>query len=199
MTGKKVSRKLWKEGKIPAVYYHKGEDNLNLELELREVQRLIASEHSIVELVIDGGKKKKQCIVKKVQFDPVKGFPIHVDFQGVKAGEKIRTEVHVKLVGEPIGKKHGGYLEHLIRELEVECLPKDLPDHIEIDISGLDVGHTIHVKDIEVDKVKILDDPEEVICMIEAPKVGAVEEAEEAVEEEEQQPEVIKQKNVEEE
>ncbi|RMG39074.1 MAG: 50S ribosomal protein L25, partial [Methanobacteriota archaeon] len=95
---------------------------------------------------------------------------------------------------------HGGYLEHLIRELQVECLPKDLPDHIEIDISGLDVGHAIHVKDIEVENVKILDDPEEVICLIEAPKVGGVEAEEEEMEAEEaQQPEVIKQKNVEEE
>lgn len=199
ISGKKASRKLWREGKVPAIYYHKGEENLMLEVELRDVQRIIASEHAVVELDIDNGTLKKNCIIKSIQFDPVKGFPAHLDLQGVTAGEKIRTSVHVKLEGTPVGVKQGGYLEHLIREIEVECLPKDLPDHIAIDISGLNLGQAIHVKDIKIENVKILDNPEEVICMVEAPKTAEIEVTEEEGVEEESQPEVIKQKNIEEE
>lgn len=195
--GKKASRKLWREGKLPAVFYHKGEENLYLELDQNEVKKFLNKDHGVIELNIDNGKLKKSCIVKEIQFDPVKGFPSHIDFQGVVAGEKVRAKVHVLLEGTPAGIKMGGFLEHFIRELEVEALPKDLPEHITIDVSHLNIGDSLHVKDIKTDKFKILDNEDEVICTVQLPKVHEAVEA--PAEQEEAEPEVIKQKKVEEE
>ncbi|GAB4180154.1 MAG: 50S ribosomal protein L25 [Calditrichia bacterium] len=200
MKKKNVARKLMREGKVPAVFYHKNDENIFLEIEIREMQKLINTEHSIIQLEIDGGKSKKDCIIKSVQFDPIKGFPIHVDFQGVVKGEKIKTDVHIVLKGTPAGIKQGGYMEHFLRTLHIECLPKDLPDNIEIDVSSLGLGQSVHVKDLQLDNLKILNDPEDIICMVEAQRTAEVEEVEaKELGEESAEPEVIKQKNVEEE
>ncbi|MCK5076389.1 MAG: 50S ribosomal protein L25 [Calditrichia bacterium] len=198
LTGKKVSRKLAKENRIPAVFYHKAEGNLNLEVEANVFQRFFNIERGIIDLVIDGGKEKKQVILKKVQFDPIKDMPIHIDFMGITKGQAIKTNVTIVLVGEAPGLKQGGFMEHSLRSLEIECLPKNLPDHVEVDVSQLNVGESFHVEDLELTDIKILVDTKEVICHIELPKVveEVVVEEEEVVEETE--PEVLKQKETEE-
>ncbi len=197
-TGKKASRKLIRQEKIPAVYY-KGEENIALEVGINVFQKFMNSGHSIITLKIDG-KEEKQAILKKVQFHPVKSMPMHIDFMGITVGERIKTEVSLVMVGEAPGLKLGGFMEHKLRSLEIECLPKDLPENIEVDISSLGLGEAVHVKDLSLENIKVLTDPEELICILEAPKVkGAdIEVGGEMEEEGSEEPEVIKQKDSEE-
>ncbi|MCK5077783.1 MAG: 50S ribosomal protein L25 [Calditrichia bacterium] len=199
LTGKKSSRKLARESKIPAVFYHKAEGNMSLEIDHNVFQKFMNTKHGIIELVIDG-KEKKQAFVKKVQFDPVKDVPMHIDFQGVTAGESIRTDVSVVLIGEAIGLKSGGFMEHSLRSISIECLPKNLPDHIVVDVSQLELGQSLHVSDLNLKDIKLHVDPEELICHVEIPKVQEEEVTEEVDElEESAEPEVLKQKDTEEE
>jgi len=201
LTGKKVSRKLAKDRKIPAVFYHSVEGNLNLEVEFNVLQRFLNKDHGVIELVIDGGKEKKQAVLKKVQYDPIKDLPIHLDFLGITKGQAIKTTVTLTLVGEAPGLKQGGFMDHSMRSLDIECLPKDIPDHIDIDVSAMEVGDSFHVEDLELENIKILEDPKDVICHVELPKLHEEEELEEEELEEEElaEPEVLKQKDTEEE
>jgi large subunit ribosomal protein L25 len=144
--------------------------------------------------------ESKLALMKEFQLDPVRGELLHADFFEVSLKEKVRVPVHITTVGEPIGvKRDKGILQHLFREIEVECLPDKIPSNVEIDISELEIGQSFHVSDIKLeDDVKILTNPEEGIVTIVAHVVeevpAPVEEAEaaEAVAAEGEEPEVIK-------
>ena len=192
LTGKSAAKKFRAQGLVPAEFYYHGEKNFHLLVNRKDFEYVLSHSHSLLSLELEGQKKKYQCIVKDVQFDPVRGDVLHVDFQGVKKGQKITVTVPVILKGTAAGVKTGGILEHLIRELEIECLPNDLPEKLEVDVTNVKVGEAIHVKDLHFKNIKILDDPEETVLLIEAPRLakeGEVEE--EAAEEEIKEPEVI--------
>ena len=143
---------------------------------------------------IEGEKEPKKCVIKEIQRDPVSGKFLHVDFLGVRMGEKITVTVPLVLNGTPAGVKSGGIMEHLIRELEIECFPRHLPEKLEVDVSNLEIGDSIHVSNLKFENMAILDDPDSAVVVIEAPRV-VVEEVEEAVEEEmPTEPEVISEK-----
>ncbi|MCD6300242.1 MAG: 50S ribosomal protein L25, partial [Dehalococcoidales bacterium] len=145
-------------------------------------------EHSIITLNLND-KEKIDVIVKDYQIDPIRKSLIHLDFLEIESGKELRTEIPIKIVGESKGVKKGGILEEFLREIEVECLPKDLPEYIELDISDLDLGDSFHVSDLKVKEgIKILSSPDQVILTIGVPsKVAAA--AETTEEEEEERPE----------
>lgn len=195
-TGKSSARQYRREGYVPGIYYAHGEPAIPVLFEEKMLRHFVGGSHALVDLKIEGEKSPHTCILKEIQQDPVSGKVLHVDFQGVKMGEKIVVTVPVVLTGTPAGVKEGGILEHMIRELEIECFPRDLPETLEVDVSQLKIGDAIHVKDLTFKNIRILDDPEETILVIEAPRVAEEVAAEEELSEfaEPQEPEVIGEK-----
>lgn len=163
---------LRKEGHIPAEFYGRGMENRTLAVPRKEFQNLFkqAGENTVITLVM--GEKKQPSLIHDVQYDPISGEIIHVDFYGVRMDEKIKTSVPVEFVGEsPAVKEQGGVLAKGVTEIEVEALPGDLPHAFTVDISGLvEIDQSIYVRDIRVsDKVKILLDPETAVLTVTPP------------------------------
>ena len=154
--GRNAIKRVRKEGLIPGVIYGVGQEPINLEVNRRQLSTVLAhssSENILLELeIVDGDNKRNSlAMIQEVQHHPIQRQILHVDFHAVSATEKITAEVPIETVGEPIGvKTNGGLLEHNLRDLEVECLPGDLPDRIEVDVTGLDINQSIHVKDLKL-------------------------------------------------
>jgi large subunit ribosomal protein L25 len=188
------------KGFIPAVVYAQGKDALPLKLGHKAFLGLVHQyriESMIINLKIKDDKKNKSraCLIKEIQYDPVHGDIIHVDFNEISLTKVIKVNVPVVTKGEPVGvKQEGGSLEHILWEVEVECLPTDIPKNFEIDVSLLKIGDSVHIKDLSVpEKVKVLNDPGAIVLSVAAPMKEEV--PVEAVEgEEKQEPEVIKEK-----
>ncbi len=205
---KRNPKQLRKEGIIPAILYggHKEPTPLQvLKNEFVHFLHAIHGEKTLINLLIkkDGKEKSELAIIKDMQLDPLTDEIIHIDFQRISLKEKITAEVPVIYVGEPEGVKKGGVLEHILRSIEVEALPEDLPEHIEVDVSSLDIGDSFHVGDISLpEKIKILTPLEETIFTVLAPKVTEeiveVEEVEVAEEEKIEEEEEKKEKEEEE-
>ncbi len=186
-TGKSVARKMRRDGLIPGVVYREGKSQ-PISLNKREVVHFVnavAGEKGIVDLKFSGGDTKI-ALLKEFQVDPVRGELLHTDFFEVAMDETITIKIPVSAVGTAVGvKRDGGILQKLLREVEVECLPDKIPDHFEIDISGLEIGNSVHVSNIEApDGVNILSNTEEtVFSVVEPAKVEeVVPEEEEGVE-----------------
>jgi large subunit ribosomal protein L25 len=199
-TGKAKVKDLREKGFIPAVVYGEGKVSLAIKVSHHELLRLIHQhrlENAVLNLKIKDDKKNKplSCLLKETQYDPVTGDIIHVDFNEISLTKVIKVNVPVVAKGEPIGvKQEGGSLEHILWEIEVECLPADIPKEIEIDVSHLNMGESIHIKDIKFpDNVKILNSPDAMVLLVAAPikEEVPVEAAEGEVP---QEPEVIKEK-----
>lgn len=170
--------RLRRGGRVPAVLYGKRTDSVSLEVGEKELNVAIhgtASENVLLDLDMDLGDKSRKttAFVQHVQHDPVTGRILHVDLHEIAANEKLKAHVPVRSFGEPVGvKTFGGILENVLRELHVECLPKDLPDLVEVDVSGLEVGQSIHVKEIAVpDGVTVLNSGDVVVFAVAAPTV----------------------------
>jgi large subunit ribosomal protein L25 len=188
--GKGAVKKLRREGYIPAVMYgFKG--NKTIAVKFTEFKKTFEEigEHAIVTLNLDG-KENIDVIVKAFQLDPVKRNIIHVDFFEVKAGQVLRTEIPIKVEGTSKGVKKGGILEEFVRDIEIECLPKDIPGSITVDITELDIGDSIHIRDLKVgDNIKLISNPEQVVLTIGIPSKIVEPVVEEKVEEVEVVPE----------
>lgn len=189
--GKGAARQLRQKGFIPCVIY-KGGQSAPIQIASKEIlpfMNIATKEKLFVTLKFEDGEK--QAILQDYQTDPVTGKLIHVDFMEVSATEKLRVTVPVILVGEPIGvKQEKGVLQHGISEVEIEAIPEKIPGHIEVDVSQLEVGDSIHVRDIRFEEgIKVLSDPDEVIATVtvEAEEIEVTPATEETVE-----PEVIK-------
>jgi large subunit ribosomal protein L25 len=193
--GKSRARKLRRSGFVPAVLYsresRKGSEPLKIRLgELERVLRIPGVAHHILELSING--EKRRGIIKDIQYSPVKNEVWHIDFYEVKADQKISLTVPVVLQGEAKGVKAGGVLELATPELEIECLPDAIPEAIVVNVSDLEIGDAIHVRELEVPEgVTIAENPDEVIVVITPPEMVAEEEKEAAFEEEPEAPKVI--------
>lgn len=184
-TGKSIARKLRAAGKIPAVVYGAGEST-SIAVATREVEKALAAAGSLIDLNLAGGKKT--VIVKDILKDPVRGELRHVDFQEVDLTKKLEVIVPLKLVGEEERTNDGGLVQALIWETPVLCLPTDIPDAIEVDVSGLEVGQSLTLGDLQLPEgVELVGDAEEVVVKIDLPSKPATEagdaEAEEAGEE----------------
>ncbi len=193
--GKGVARSLRRAGMVPGVVYREGKAQM-IKLSKKELTKLInsvAGEQVMVDLQFADGEKKL-ALLKDYQKDPIRGELLHSDFFEVSLTEKVRITVHVATVGEPIGvKRDAGILQHTLRDIEIECLPDKIPGKIEVDISKLEIGQSVHVRDLTFGEgIKVLTDPGDVIVTV----IAQVAEAEPVVEEapavEAAEPEVIK-------
>ena len=189
--GKGAARQTRREGRIPGVLYGHGEDSVPLSVDANELQRLvhtISIENTIVDLDLGSGEPYK-VLIRELQRHPFRDEFVHIDFFHVAMDEQIQVEVPIVLVGTPTGVKNkGGVLDHQLRELEVFCLPGSIPEKIELEVSHLDIGDSIHVSDIQLPDVEILTDLDRSVVAVLAPTVI---EAEEAAEEAPTEPEVI--------
>jgi large subunit ribosomal protein L25 len=172
----KSSRALGREGLIPAVVYGHGIESTTIAVERREFERLLheASVGStLIDLTIEGRKTPVHAIIKEVRHDAVKGTIEHVDFWAIKMSQPIQTSIPIAFVGSSAGERAGGVIMHALRELKVEALPKDLPEHIEVDVTPLEVGDSLTVADlVPPTGVTLLDDPETVVASVMAPTVA---------------------------
>ena len=186
-------KQMRREGKMPAVFYTHGEKAVPITLDSKTFQGLISRRVNIFDL--DFGKgKKKPSIIREIQLDPVEDVILHVDLYGIKTTEKVAIKVPINLIGTPVGvKEMGGVLEHPIREIEIECLPKEIPGSIDIDVTELSLNESKRVQDIQLENIAILTDPHALLAHVVPPKVEAEPVEEEAVleEEEAEEPEVI--------
>ena len=195
-TGKRPAGRLRQTGFIPGIVYGRGVEPVPVTLNARDFIRLLHSkvgEHALVRLRLeDGAAWAKPALVKAVQHDPVDGHVVHVDFQTILLTERLRVRVPLVLKGEPVGvKQDGGILEHFLREVEVECLPTEIPAQVEFDVSALKIGDTVHIRDLAPPhNTKITNEPGVVMASVQAPKQEKPEEEPASVTE----PEVIREK-----
>ena len=202
LINKQETKRIRREGKVPAIFYHHGEDSVSLTVDKKEFLKLMSSEVNVVNLLFEDNIER-QCVIREIQFDPVTSSPIHIDFLGIKKGEKVHLEVPLHLTGTPKGvKDEGGILQHSIREISIECLPQHIPEHLEIDITSLEIGQSLHFGDLHFENLTILNDPENVIASVVAPRIAKEQEVTEEFElgqEETTEPEVIRKSSAEEE
>ncbi len=184
--GKKELKSMRQQGRVPGVFYMNGETAVPLAFDNKSLKYFLHHSHGLVDLNIDGEKNVRKCVLKSVQYHPVTEDVVHVDFMGVNMGEKLQLAVPIMLTGEPVGLKTGGVLQAILRELHIECLPKDIPNQIELDVSALDVGDTLFVRDVDLENFTILNDPSEAIANVDVTKsaLSELEEAEAEAEEE---------------
>ena len=169
--GKEFSKKLRKKGFIPAILYGKDIEPLPITVKYSEFEKIYKRvKGETVVFTLDFIKEKdlkKQAILKEIQRDPVTDRFIHLDFQSIEEGRPIEVEVPLEFVGKPVGITKGGILEIMLHELTIECLPREIPDKIVVDISHLDLGDSLHVRDIKVPEgLKVKDHPEETVATI---------------------------------
>lgn len=199
-TGKKVAKNLRNEGLIPAVVYKGGKDATHLQLALRELRDVLhtkAGTNVLITLEIKGGAKAvkdKTVIIKELQRDPLTETILHADFNEISLTEMLKTAVPLVDKGKAIGvTQDGGVLEHVMWELQVECLPTDIPEKIEYDVSALKIGDAVFVKQIvPPEGVRILNDPELIAMNVKPPHVEKP--PEEAAEPGVAEPELIREK-----
>ena len=200
--GTSAAQRVRREHAIPAIVYGQDKTPVSISVSQRDVLKAFhtkAGSNVIITLTIGGAKKadERTVIVKEIQHHPVHGGILHIDFHQISLKERIKVHVPIALKGEAVGvKQDGGVLEHFLRELEVECLPTDIPPHLDVEIAALKIGDAIHVKDIVVPSpVKIITDPALVVLSILPPHVEA---APEAPAEAPAEPELIRKKKEEE-
>lgn len=193
--GKGGARKARAAGQIPGVLYGHGEDPVPVAVNAREFDLVIRSQKSgnpIVNLNLGSGEST--ALIRDVQYDPITHDILHIDFQHISLTEEVDVEVAIHLLGTPVGVKDGGgILESSLRQVEVRCLPTNIPGSIDIDVSHLNIGESVHVSDLKVENAEILSDETSTIATVVPPTVtetaAEAEEAEEA--EAEGEPEVI--------
>lgn len=193
--GKSANHKLRAANQIPAIVYGPGKQNVMLSLPKIEFENVYKKNamRAIYKLKFNENGKEtiKTTLIKDIQYDPVKFKIMHVDFYEFDENKKIRSMVPIVTHGTPIGLKKGGILTHVKDQIEVECLPANLPEHLEIDVTNLDIHHSIRVSDLKVpDTIHIVSDPHDVIVTVASQHLEETSTAE-AVAEQPAEPEVI--------
>jgi large subunit ribosomal protein L25 len=175
-TGKGPARRFRMEGSIPAVFYGRGEEAIPLTVNAAELLKVIKAkkENIFIKLLIEGEKQlEKLSLIKELQIEPVSRRFYHVDFYEIRMDHKLTLDVPLRFAGIPVGVVNGGELQHLKRDLKISCLPSVLPDFIEIDVAGLEIGDSIKVQDIRVpDGVTVLDPGDVGVAMVAVVKVS---------------------------
>jgi len=181
-TGKGAARKLRAGGLVPAVMYGHGDPATPLTLNAHEVHQILSheGENVIITLKLDAGDEAT-VMVRSTQHDPVKGTLRHVDFQQIRMDEEIHTTVAVESKGDAVGVKMGGILEHMLWDVEVRCLPTSIPEALYLDVSALDIGDTLHVRDVvPPEGVTIVTDADQAVFSVVVPAAARALEEEEA-------------------
>lgn len=165
--GSADARRLRRQGLIPGVLYGKGKGSYAICVPERELRRVLTGSgglHAILDVVLEGQSTTHASILKDYQQDPIRGHISHIDLQEVRLDQPIHASVTVQLIGEPVGTKEGGVLSQVQREINVEALPMEIPEHIDLDVSGMAIGDTLRLADLApLDGVTYLDDPEETV------------------------------------
>ncbi|WP_396220696.1 50S ribosomal protein L25/general stress protein Ctc [Gemmatimonas sp.] len=191
-TGKGAARKIRQAGSIPAVIYGHGREAQSLTINARETDKLlksIAISSTVIELSIDG--KSSRTLIREVQRHPFKRTITHIDFQELVAGETVSVHCPIVYIGVPEGVRlEGGLLDQIMHQLHIEVDPSAIPNHIDVDVSSLKVGKSLHVSDLTLPAgIKLLDEPGTTVCIVQVPKVAVETVADGAAE-----PEVIRAK-----
>jgi large subunit ribosomal protein L25 len=193
--GKGPARRMRMAGRIPGNIYGHGAEPVAVDADAQEFDALtarISVENTLVDLVVCGDKPRP-VLIREIQRHPVRKQVLHVDFFAIKAGEKVKVSVPLHLTGTASGVRNaGGMLQQNLHELEIECLPSEIPEAFQIDVSDLEIGDSIHVEAIDTAGFPTSEAPERTVCVVQPPRV-IVEEVEEEEEEfdEDQEPEVI--------
>jgi len=174
---KNEARRVRREGKIPGVVYGAGKDSLAVSVDPRQVLRILHSEtghNTIFDLTLDGGHTK--AMIVDWQFEPIKGKLLHIDLKRIAMDKALKVSVPIVLKGEPEGvKTQGGILEQMFREVELECLPGDIPSAIEVEVTALTFGKVLRVSDLpHSEKLKVLSDPNQPVAHITSVKEEVV-------------------------
>lgn len=174
------ARRLRQQGLVPAIFYGRSTENIALAVKSSDLLKLHKEkkDHAFIKLIIDDGGKKmeKLSLIKELQTQPLTGKFYHADFYEVDMKKKLAFDVALNFIGKAIGVENGGELQHIKREVKVLCLPADLPDHIDVDITAIEIGHSIKVKDIKIPEgLTHLDPPDAAVVSVAAIKVVKVE------------------------
>lgn len=193
-TGKGAARSVRRDGQVPAVIYGHGREPQSLAINTRELEKLlehISAENTVIDLAFDG--KSSRTLIREIQRHPFKRQILHVDFQELVAGEKVIVRLPIVLMGVPDGvRMDGGVLDQTLRELEVEVDPANIPNHVEVDVTSLIIGSSLHVSDIPLpDGVVVVGDAEGSVCVVSAPR-AAIETVAAPEDEAGDEPEVIR-------
>lgn len=172
-TGKGANRKLRATGRIPAIVYGRGKPTRQVTLDPTPLAKMLKSADSGINTLIDLriGSQETVVLVREIQRDPVSGRWIHADLFELDLQKTIEVRVPLHIVGKPMGVENGGILDHPLREVEIECLPRAIPDSVEVDVSNLDVGDSIHVRDLVLPEgATMLSDPDLAVASVVLPK-----------------------------
>jgi large subunit ribosomal protein L25 len=201
--GKEGCQRLRNQGIIPAVVYKKEQQTLSLGISAKDMFQILhtsAGENVIITLEIatedKGSVQEKTVIVKELQYHPIKGDILHIDFHEISLTEKIKVDIPIETKGEPAGvKSDGGILDHPIKELSIECLPSNIPEKIYVQVGNMKIGDSIRVRDLEIPSgVTVLDDLEQTVVSVVPPEAEPEEPEEGFLAEQDKEPEVINQK-----
>jgi large subunit ribosomal protein L25 len=173
-TGKGAARSLRRTGKVPGVIYGHNRQAEALAIDSGALKKMllgISAGTTVFDVIVDGRPAVK-ALIREIQRDSVRPSEIlHLDLYEVRADEKVTLAVPIHLVGIPDGVRNfGGVLDHVLRELEIEVLPADIPEHVELDVTALAIGHSLFVRDVRVDKAEVLNDPDTPVCTVVAPR-----------------------------
>jgi large subunit ribosomal protein L25 len=196
-SGTGAARRLRRDGKLPGILYGHGSTPRTVTLDAHTFEQMLrhhSSDNVIVGLQFEDQKEPQKVLLRDVQRDPISGRVIHADFLEIKMTEKLHVTTSIALIGEPIGvSQDGGMLDHLLRDIEIECLPGDMVERIEVDVANMSIGESVLVRDLEVDpKLTILTDGEVAVACVLAPRVdttATAEDEEQAAEGEGEKPE----------
>ncbi len=175
-TGKGGARQLRFRGRVPGVIYGHGRETQPLEVEAKALEKAlhgVEPESTIIELALDG--KQVRTLIREIQRDPLRPDIIHVDFYEIHAAEKVKLKIPVHLVGNPDGVRNaGGVLDQVTREVEIDVLPENIPDRVELDVTALKIGDSLHVRDLNIPQAKILTDADLTIATVVPPRAEEV-------------------------
>ena len=171
--GKGNARKLRQTGEVPAVIYGHSRDAQSLSINSREIERLlqqIAGTSTVIELTVDG--KMARTLIREIQRHPFKRNVLHVDFQELVAGEKVTLRVPLRFHGTPIGvRESGGILEETMHQISLRVDPASIPDHIDVDVSAIQIGHSVHIRDLTLPAgAEVMDDEDAPVAIVSAPR-----------------------------
>lgn len=173
--GKKAARQIRRNGRVPCVLYGRGEQTVHFSIDGHSLHRLVfTDELHTLKLNLEG--QSFDCILKDFDMHPVKGEPVHADFQMLVEGQEIELDVPIQFVGTAKGQKEGGDVQYIVHELTVLCLPRDIPDNLVVDVTHLDIGDTIHVSELSFENLTMVTPGRQTVVAVTAKKAEEVEE-----------------------
>ena len=178
--GKHNSKQVRNSGSVPGIYYIKGQDSIPITVEPKALRPIIyTSETKWINLQIEGINTTSECVIKDVSFHPITDEVVHFDLHGITGDKKMSFDIPIVLIGQPLGVREGGILQHNLRKITVHCFPKDMPTSIEINVADLHLGKSIHLKDILIPNVKFDLHEDTVVTSVAAPRVISKDKTEE--------------------